>query len=111
VSMLGADALDVKTKLFRGFAEASRLLIVEALLDGEKTVTEICAATGLTQPNASNHLACLVGCRLVDRDPRGRYAYFRLADERVGALLTLAEQIGGGLGAGEACCPVCGSGP
>jgi DNA-binding transcriptional ArsR family regulator len=104
-----ATSLGAKAKLFRGFAEPSRLLIVEALRGGERTVSEICDETGLTQPNASNHLACLLGCRLVDREQRGRYAYYRLADERVEGLMTLAEEIGRGLGASGTCCPVCGS--
>ena len=107
--MLAASTHDPRARLFRGFAEPSRLLIVEALRGGEKTVSEICEASGLTQPNASNHLACLLGCRLVDREQRGRYAYYRLADERVGALLTLADEIGRGLSARATCCPVCGS--
>ena len=96
-------------KLFRSFAEPSRLLIVDALSDGERTVSEICEVTGLSQPNASNHLACLLGCRLVAREQRGRFAYYRLADARVGSLLSLARELGAGEVEGAACCPVCGS--
>ena len=96
--------------LFRGLAEPSRLMILDTLRDGPRTVTEICDATGLAQPNASNHLACLLGCRLVARERRGRFAYYRLADERIAALLELGEDVG--LGAsGDDCCPVCGSEP
>jgi DNA-binding transcriptional ArsR family regulator len=102
-------SVESKARLFRGFAEPSRLLILEALRDGEKTVSDICQATGLTQPNASNHLACLLGCRLVDREQRGRFAFYRLADGRIDALLSLGEEMTSGTGAGPACCPVCGS--
>jgi len=101
-------SLEPKARLFRGFAEPSRLLIVEVLRGGERTVSEICRATGLTQPNASNHLACLLGCRLVTREQRGRFAYYRLADERVEALLALGGELSSG-SAGADCCPVCGS--
>jgi len=93
--------------LFHGFAESSRLLIANALRDGARTVTEICDETGLTQPNASNHLACLLGCGLVEREQRGRFAYYRLADQRVEAFLALADEIA--LGSRRRKCPVCGS--
>ena len=96
-------------KLFRSFAEPSRLLIVDALRNGERTVSEICEATGLSQPNASNHLACLLGCRLVEREQRGRFAYYHLADARVASLLSLARELGAGEVGGAASCPVCGS--
>jgi DNA-binding transcriptional ArsR family regulator len=103
--------VDLKERLFRGLAEPSRLSILDALRGGERTVGEIGEATGLTQPNTSNHLACLLGCRLVERERRGRFAYYRLADERIDALLQLGEEVASGIpGAGE-CCPVCGSGP
>ena len=67
--------LALKAKFFRGLAEPSRLAILEALLDGPRTVSQIVVATGLSQPNASAHLGCLRDCGLVVREPRGRHAY------------------------------------
>ena len=98
-------SIELKAKLFRGFAEPSRLGIVEALRDGPRTVTEIVAMTGLTQPNASNHLACLLDCGLVAREPRGRFALYRLADERVGSLLALADAVLSEVARGVYVCP------
>ena len=86
-------AISLKAKLFRGLADPSRLAILEALRDGPLSVTAIVEATGLGQPNVSNHLGCLLDCGLVVREPRGRHAYYRLGDERVAALLALAEQV------------------
>jgi DNA-binding transcriptional ArsR family regulator len=98
-----------KAKLFRGFAEPSRLRILEALRDEPRTVTEICRATGLSQPNASNHLACLLGCGLVAKEARGRFAYYRLTSDRVEALLMLGDEISADTASSGACCPICGS--
>jgi DNA-binding transcriptional ArsR family regulator len=109
MSVLARSSARAPARLFRGFAEPSRLLIAHALCHGERTVSEICEETGLTQPNASNHLACLLGCGLVSREPRGRFAYYRLADDRIEALLTLGEEIASGVQEGAECCPVCGS--
>lgn len=89
----GAQALPLRAKLFRGLADPSRLAILEALRAGPRSVTEVVRATGLTQPNVSNHLACLRDCGLVSREPRGRFVYYRLSDPRVGELLGLAEEL------------------
>lgn len=86
-------SLASKAKLFRGLADPSRLTLLEALRDGERTVSELVVATGLSQPNASAHLACLHDCGLVAREPRGRFVVYRLRDERVAALLGLAEEV------------------
>jgi DNA-binding transcriptional ArsR family regulator len=93
--MLVVDVLPValKAKLFRGFADPSRLAILHALRDGPQTVTEIVEASGLSQPNVSNHLACLRDCGLVAAEQKGRFVRYRLSDERVGKLLALADEL------------------
>lgn len=88
-----AQGLALKAKLFNGFADLSRLAILETLRDGPLSVSELVAATGLSQSNASNHLACLHDCGLVAREQRGRYVYYSLSDARVGTLLGLADEL------------------
>lgn len=87
------DLLELKAKLFNGFADPSRLSILQTMIGGPRSVGEIVAETGLSQPNTSNHLNCLHGCGLVTREKRGRSVYYRLADERIATLLTLAGDI------------------
>lgn len=87
------QAVELKAKLFRGFADPSRLAILEALRSGPCTVGELVARTGLSQPNVSNHLACLRDCGLVTRESVGRFARYRLSDRRVEELLRLAEGV------------------
>lgn len=86
-------SLTLKAKLFRGLADPSRLAILDVLRSGEKTVSELVAETGLSQPNASGHLACLRDCGLVASRQEGRYVYYQLADERVDDALRAAEGI------------------
>ncbi len=88
-----ASPLALRAKLFRGLSDPSRLAILDAVGDEPRSVTEVCEITGLTQPNVSNHLACLLGCGLVVREQRGRFAYYQLADPRVASLLELGEEI------------------
>src|SRR4051812_8497729 len=99
--------LPLKAKLFRGLADPSRLGILEALRDGARSVGELVIATGLTQPNVSNHLACLHGCGLVVREQAGRYVYYRLSNERVAALLGLADHVLADVATGLCTCPRC----
>lgn len=87
------QAVELQAKLFRGFADPSRLSILEAIQEGPLTVSEIVAATGLSQSNVSNHLGCLRDCGLVTANQQGRFVYYRLSDERVAALLCLADEL------------------
>lgn len=86
-------SIEIQAKLFRGFSDPSRLSILDALRDGAVTVNEIVEATGLSQPNVSNHLGCLRDCGLVISEQQGRYVYYELSDKRVGQLLILADQL------------------
>jgi DNA-binding transcriptional ArsR family regulator len=90
---LPSQALALKAKLFRGFSDASRLAILDALRSGPLSVGEIVQRTGLSQPNVSNHLSCLLDCGLVARAQQGRYAYYQLNDDRVALLLRTADEL------------------
>jgi ArsR family transcriptional regulator, cadmium/lead-responsive transcriptional repressor len=68
----------LRATLFHGVSDRSRLRILEALGDGERCVSDIVVATGLTQSNVSTHLACLWGCGLVAGERRGREVFYRL---------------------------------
>ena len=88
-----ALSLTLKAKLFRGLGDPSRLVILDALREGERSVSEIAACTGLSQPNTSTHLSCLRECGLLETRQEGRYTFYRLADSRVVELLGNAEAI------------------
>ena len=48
-------------------------------------------ALGLSQPTVSHHLRVLVSAGFLEREKRGTWAYFRLAD---GAIDAIAELLG-----------------
>src|SRR5258708_24479167 len=95
----------LKATLFRGFADVSRLSLLEALREGPLTVTTLVERTGLTQSNVSNHLACLRDCGLVVASAQGRYALYQLSDERVATLLSLPEELLTEAARGVEACP------
>lgn len=72
--------LAVRARFFHGLADRSRLAILDALRDGERSAGEVAAAAGLTPSNASRHLACLKDCGLVEARQDWRHVYYRLAD-------------------------------
>ena len=83
---------DLRAILFHGFADRSRLRILEVLTAGERRVSDVVEETTLTQSNVSTHLACLHDCGLVERERRGREVHYRLA-EGVPELLSVADSI------------------
>jgi len=77
---LDDQALGHVAQYFAALAAPMRLKILNALRDGERNVGELTALTGCTQANVSKHLGVLTQHGLVQRDPRGTSAYYRIAD-------------------------------
>jgi len=87
------NGVELKAKLFRGFSDGSRLAILDTLRAGPRTVSEVVAATGLSQSNTSNHLKCLMDCGLVSRQQQGRFVHYQLSDKKVAGLLSLTDEL------------------
>lgn len=78
---------------FRGMAGPARLPCLLAVRERPRTVGEVVAETGLSQPNVSKHLACLRGCGLVAAGRSGHFVVYRLAGPRVKQVLASAERL------------------
>ncbi len=74
---------------FKALGEPSRLLLMNLLFDGERTVGELVAESGLSQANVSKQLGVLFRVGWVLRDKQGLNVLYRLADERTFALCEL----------------------
>ena len=84
---------DLIAKYFRVLGDRTRLRIVELVSDGERSVGELAQLLGVPQPKVSNHLACLRWCGFVTTRREHRTIYYRLADERVAAVVELAREL------------------
>ncbi|MBB6215053.1 DNA-binding transcriptional ArsR family regulator [Anaerosolibacter carboniphilus] len=95
VQLSNEDIMRLKliSKFFKGFADYSRLLIFESLMDGEKTVTEIIEYTGFSQSKISNHLKCLRESDLVQARQEGKFIYYSIADEKIKTILVLSKEL------------------
>jgi DNA-binding transcriptional ArsR family regulator len=79
-----AEAL---AEAMRAFGTASRLRLMWAMFDGERTVEELAESTAMNQSACSHQLRLLRQGRLVAVRRSGRHAYYRLHDHHVADLL------------------------
>lgn len=79
IEALSTTNVATLARFFRVLGDPTRLRIIELLSDGDRTVSELVAALGASQPRVSTHLACLRHCRLVSTERRGREVVYRLA--------------------------------
>ena len=83
---------DLVAKYFRALGDPTRLRLLGLLLaEGELSAGELTRRLSQPQPKVSNHLACLRWCGFVTTRRQHRVVYYRLADQRVAAMLELAD--------------------
>ena len=71
---------ELLARLFRALGDATRLRILELLLEGgELHQAEIARRLGASQPRVSEHLACLVWCGFLEGRTDGRRTLYRPA--------------------------------
>jgi ArsR family transcriptional regulator len=79
--------------LFRALADPARVRIVNVLATSDDAVC-VCNLTeplGLTQPTVSHHLKKLVDAGLLEREQRGKWAYYSINPEAMARLASLAD--------------------
>lgn len=91
--MLEKERLKLKAKFFRGFADPTRLAIMECLRGGERTVTEIVQETGESQSNVSNHLGCLLECGLLKNRRDGKNVLYSIRNAKIRRLLENSDTV------------------
>ena len=86
-------------ELFKALADPARVRIINVLATtGEPVcVCELIEPLGLAQPTVSHHLKKLVDAGLLEREQRGKWAYFSLRRDAVEKLAAVADLKG-------ACC-------
>jgi DNA-binding transcriptional ArsR family regulator len=68
---------------FRTLSEVSRLKLTMAAGNGEKNVSQLIAATGLSQANVSKHLKILTDSGIFVRRKQGIYVFYSTTDSSV----------------------------
>lgn len=75
------------SEFYKIFGDATRLKILDALLDGEKSVTEITEKVEISQSAASHQLRTLRKSTLVTSEKKGQNVYYKIADEHIQIIL------------------------
>ena len=79
MAKLSPALIEVVAERFKALSEPARLRILTVLREGERTVSEIMASTGLSQANASKHLQLLYTHGFVTRRKESQHVYYALA--------------------------------
>ena len=96
---LSAAEAEATAGLFRALGDPARVRIVNLLATSMKPVCacELYEPLGLSQPTVSHHLKRLTDAGLLEREQRGKWAYFSLKRDAVEKLAAVADLKG-------ACC-------
>ena len=96
---LTEEEASATAELFKALADPARVRIVNLLATSDEPVCacELYEPLGLSQPTVSHHLKKLTDAGLLEREQRGKWAYFSLKRDAVEKLAAVADLKG-------ACC-------
>jgi DNA-binding transcriptional ArsR family regulator len=84
---------DLLAKYFRVLGDRTRLRVLELVAERERSVGELVTLLGEPQSKVSNHLGCLRWCGFVATRREHRTVHYRVADERVTAVVELGRAL------------------
>lgn len=98
-----AEITELHARVCKALADPKRLLIINELRDGPRTVGQVTDALGISQANASQHLAVLRDRGVVTARRSGANVYYALTSLKVVQAVDLlcefmTERQTGGLG-------------
>ncbi|MGE5132422.1 MAG: ArsR/SmtB family transcription factor [Gemmatimonadota bacterium] len=77
------EIYELHARVCKAIADGKRLLIINELRDGARTVGELVSALGIPQANASQHLAILRDRGIVSTRRSGSNIYYSLTSEKI----------------------------
>ena len=86
------EALGEAAECLRTLAHPHRLRMVQMLLQGDYTVTELAEACELPTAMASEHLRLMQRCGFLTSEKEGRKVYYRVAEPHLKNILNCVEE-------------------
>jgi ArsR family transcriptional regulator len=80
-------------EICQALSDPTRILILYALRDGARNVTDLAETLATSQPSVSRHLKVLRDRRMVYAERNGMNIYYSIADERVLQALDLLREV------------------
>jgi ArsR family transcriptional regulator len=92
-STLSNEEAQATAALFAALADPARVRIINVVATSEDPVCacHLIEPLGLSQPTVSHHLKRLVEAGLLEREQRGKWAYFSLTEEASSRLAGLVD--------------------
>jgi DNA-binding transcriptional ArsR family regulator len=87
------EVLRLHAAVCKGLSDPKRLMILEALRDGERTVSDLCHALELPQANTSQHLAILREKGLARVRREGQYSYYSVSSPKILQAMDLLHEV------------------
>ncbi len=81
-----------EAEVFKALAHPTRILIIDALRDGERNVNELSGLLDLQGSNVSQQLAILRNNNLVETRKDGNNVYYSIKDSSVLKMLTICRK-------------------
>ena len=90
---LSAEEAEATAELFKALGDPARVRIMNRLANAGEPVCicDLNGPLGLAQPTVSHHMKKLVDAGLVEREQRGKWAFFSLRRDAVERLATVAD--------------------
>ena len=89
---LESELRDLHERVCKAISDPKRLLIISALRDGELSVGEIAETLGVSQSNASQHLAVLRERGIVTTRRAGTSVYYALRSHKILTAIDLMRE-------------------
>jgi ArsR family transcriptional regulator len=92
--VLSDDQAEATAELFKALGDPARVRIVNLLATSDDEAVCVChliEPLGLAQPTVSHHMKRLLDVGLVERQQRGKWAYFSLKSDAVDKLAAVAD--------------------
>lgn len=82
-----------QAQICKALSDAKRIMIIHALRDGERTVSDLVGELGLAQANLSQHLAVMRNIGLLTAQRRGNNVYYSLSSARIVEACDMVRQV------------------
>jgi len=93
MSQIRDELNQLHASVCKGFADPKRLILINALRDGERSVSDLCETTGISQSNASQHLSILKSKGLVTNRREGQRVFYSVTSPKINEALDLLREV------------------
>lgn len=87
-----AELYELHARVWKAIADPKRLLLINEMRDGSKSVGDLCDAIRISQSNASQHLAVLRDRGLVRSQRAGSNVYYSLSSPKIVQAVVLLRE-------------------